>query len=133
MFNHITNNSKFRATLLTAAIAVIAVGASVPAGAKDKPLSQSDLKSLVAKAETKADHERIAQHFDAEADRYDAEAKEHSDLAAFYEKNTPSGAKYPGGMKTYQHCDAVSKSLTQAAQDSRALAGEHREMAKGAK
>jgi len=127
------NNSKFRATLLIAAIAVMAFGVSVPAGAKDKPLSQSDLKSLVAKAETKADHERIAQHFDAEADRYDAEAKEHTDLAAFYEKHTPNGAKYPGGMKAFQHCDSVSKSLTQAAKDSRALASEHREMGKGAK
>jgi hypothetical protein len=133
MFKHIKNNSKFRATLFTAAIAVLAVGVSVPAGAKDKPLTQSDLKSLVAKAESKADHERIAQHFDAEADRYDAEAKEHADLAAFYQKNTPSGTKYPGGMKTFQHCDSVSKLLTQAAQDSRALASEHREMAKAAK
>jgi hypothetical protein len=127
------NNGKFRTTLLTAAMAVLAVVVSVPAGAKDKPLTQSDLKSLVAKAETKADHERIAQHFDAEADRYEAEAKEHSDLAAFYQKNPPNGAKYPGGMKTFQHCDSVSKSLTKAAEDSRALASEHREMAKAAK
>src|ERR1700722_6716132 len=105
MFKHTMNNSKLRVTLLTVAIAVLAVGVSLPAGAKDKPLTQSDLKSLVAKAETKADHERIAQHFDAEADRYDAEAKEHSDLAVFYQKNTPNGSKYPSGMKTFQHCD----------------------------
>jgi hypothetical protein len=133
MFKHTMNNNKFRVTLLTAAIAVLAVGVSLPAEEKDKPLSHSELKSLVGAAETKADHERIAQHFDAEADRYEAEAKEHGDLAAFYEKHTPSGAKYPGGMKTFQHCDSVSKSLTQAAKDSRALASEHREMGKGAK
>jgi hypothetical protein len=133
MFKDMMNNNKFRVTLLTAAIGLLAVAVSLPAEEKGKTLSQSDLKSLVAKAETKADHERIAQHFDAEADRYDAEAKEHSDLAVFYQKNTPNGAKYPGGMKTFQHCDSVSKSLTQAAQDSRVLASEHREMAKGAK
>ena len=125
------NNNKFRVTLLTA-VGLLAVGVSLPAE-KGKTLSHGELKSLVTKAETKADHERIAQHFDGEADRYEAEAKEHADLAVFYEKHTPNGAKYPGGMKTFQHCDSVSKSLTQAAKDSRALAIEHREMARGAK
>jgi len=133
MFKEIMNNNKFRVTLLTAAIGLLAVGVSLPAEEKDKTLSHGDLKTLVSKAETKADHERIAQHFDAKADRYEAEAKEHAELAEFYQKHTPNGTKYPGGMKTHQHCDAVSKSLAQAAKNCRALATEHREMGKGVK
>lgn len=55
------NASALRATLLTAAVTVLAVGVSVPALAKDKPWSKSELKNQIANAEKKADHERIAQ------------------------------------------------------------------------
>ena len=134
MLNHITNTSAFKAVVSTAAIAVLAVFVSVPAGAKDKLLSKSELKSLVANAETKADHERVAQYFDAEAMRYEAEAKDHGELAPFYQRSPdPALSKHPGSQRSFQHCDSLSKSLKQAGEDARALAGEHREMAKEAK
>jgi len=107
---------------------------SVPAGAKDKALSKSEVKNLVAKAETKADHERIAQYFDAEATKYEAEAKEHGDLAPLYQRNSSATpTKYPGSVQSFQHCDSLSKSLQQAAESARQLAADHREMAKEAK
>ena len=134
MFRQIMKASTLRATLLTAAIAVLAVFVSAPVGAKDKPLSKSVLKKLIANAETKADHERIAQYFDTEAAKYEAEAKEHGELAPFYQRNPdPALSKHPGSTRSFQHCDSLSKSLTQAAQDAHALAAEHREMAKQAK
>ena len=131
-----THTIRIRTAFLTAVIAVLAVFVSVPAGAagaKDATLSKSELKNLVANAEKKADHERIANHFDAEAAKYEADAKEHGELAPLYQKNTPGQpTKYPGSMQTFQHCDSLSKALMQAAQDARALAVEHREMAKHA-
>lgn len=133
MFKHIRNTSTLRAAILTA-VAVLAVFVSVPAGAKDKTLSQKELKNLVANAETKADHERIAQYFDAEAAKYGAESKDHGELAPFYQRNPdPTISKHPGSPRSFQHCDSLSKSLQQAAEDARALAAEHREMAKEAK
>ena len=101
---------------------------------KDKILSKGEVKNLIANAKTKADHERIARYFDAEAAKYDSDAKEHGELAPLYEKNTPQNpTKFPGSQQTSQHCDSLSKSLQKAAEDARALAAHHREMAKEAK
>ena len=123
-------------TIKTAILGVIFATASVvslAAAAKDKPLSKAEVKSLIANAETKAEHERLAKHFEAEATRYEAEAKEHAELAQVYQQNTPPiTAKYPGLMQTFQHCDSVSKALLQAAENARKLASEHSEMAKAA-
>ena len=67
--NGILHTTVFAVTLALAGLV------SVPAGAKDTPLTKVELKSLISNAETKADHERIAQYFEAEAARYEAEAK----------------------------------------------------------
>ena len=128
MLKHIIHTSAIKAGLLTAAVAVLAVFISAPAGAQSKTISHKELKNLIAHAETKADHERIAQYFDAEAAKYAAEAKQLDELAGIYQKSTPS-AKPPGPSQTFNHCDALSKSLQKAADDARALAAEHREMA----
>ena len=137
MLKHMMNTRTFRAAVSTVGIAVLAVFVSVPAGAqgaKGTILSQKELKGLIASAETKAEHERIAQHFDAEAAKYEADAKEHGELAPFYGKNPdPALSKHPASPRSEQHCDSLSKSLQQAATDARALAAEHRGMAKEAK
>jgi hypothetical protein len=113
------------------ATAMLTAVVSVPAGAADKPLTKSELKSLVANAETKADHERIAQYFEAEAARYEAESKDHGELAPFYQRNPdPALSKHPGSPRAFEHCDSLSKSLQKAAEDARQLAAEHRAMAK---
>ena len=131
MFDEIISIKTLKAgPLLIPALSVFAL---VSMGASEKKLSKSELKNLIATAETKADHERIAKYFDSEAAKYDAEAKEHSDLATVYEKNPPSQpGKYPGTQQTSAHCTSLSKSL-QAAEDARALASEHRKMAEEAK
>ena len=133
-FKQIMSNRKLRTMLLTLAVGALTVFVSVPAGAKEKSLTKNELKNLINSAEKKADHERIAQYYDAEATKYEEEAKDHADLASRYQKNTSAmPTKYPGGAHTFQHCDSLSKSLNQAAEDARALAAEHREMAKQAK
>ncbi len=134
MLNHLINTRTLRLAVFAVATAMLTAVVSVPAGAKDKPLSQSELKGLIANAETKAEHERIAKHFDAEAAKYEAEAKDHGELAQLYQRNTPANpTKYPGSMQTFNHCDSLSKSLQQAAENARQMAADHRGMEKEAK
>lgn len=95
-------------------------------------MSQQELKSLIASAKTPEDHERIAKHFEAEANQMDAAAKEHEELAAQYKAN-PSGhaQKHPMSGRTAGHCNYFADDLHKAAKEDRALAADHREMAKG--
>ncbi len=133
MLNHLINTGTLRLAVFAVATAMLTAVVSVPAGAADKPLKKSELKSLVANAETKADHERIAQYFDTEAAKYEAEAKDHGELSQVYKKSGPGSPKYPGSMQTFNHCDSLSTSLQKAADDARALAADHRGMEKEAK
>ena len=134
MLNHMISPRILRLAVFAVATAMLTAVVSVPAGAKDKVVSKSELKNLIANAETKAEHEHIAQYFDAEATRFDTEAQEHGELAQLYQRSTPATlAKYPGSMQSFQHCDSLSKSLQHAADDARQLAVEHRGMASEAK
>ena len=129
MIKRMMNAGTLSLALVTAAATLLV---SFPAGAQDKPLTKKEVKALISTAETKAEHERIAKYFDAEAAKYEAEAKEHGELAGVYQKSTPS-AKFPGSQQTFNHCDSLSKSLQKAADEARALAAEHRHMASDAK
>jgi hypothetical protein len=134
MLNPLINTRTLRMVIFAVMIGLLPIATIVPAGAKEKTLSQKELKNLIANAETKADHERVAQYFDAEAAKYEAEAKEHGELATFYQKaNSATPGKYPGSIQSFQHCDSLSKSLLEAAANARQLAADHREMAKAAK
>jgi hypothetical protein len=132
MLIHLMSTRTLRLAIFALGTAMLTAVVSAPA--KDKPLNGIELKNQIASAQTKADHEQIAQHFDAEAARYGAEAKEHRELAQLYQRNTgPTPTKYPGSVQSFQHCDSLTKSLEQAAEDSRQLAAEHRRMAQEAK
>jgi len=121
-----------RVTFLSA-LTIASIGSLAAAASDDVNLSKSELKSLLANAETKSDHARIAQYFEAEAAKYDSQAKEHSELAAVAEKSPPSQpTKFPGSMQTFNHCSSMSKSLSEAAANARAIAAEHRKMAEQA-
>ena len=134
MLKHLINTRTLRVAVFAVTAVILTTLVSIPAGAKDKPLSKSDLKTMIATAETKADHERIAQYFDAKATKYEAEAKEHAELAPIYQKQPdPALSKHPNSPRSFAHCDALSKSLQQAAENARQLAADHREMAKEAK
>ena len=121
-------------TMGIALVFALTAVASISAAANDKPLTKAEVKNLIANAELKADHERLAKHFEAEAVRYEAEAKDHNELAGFYQKSPdPALSKHPTSPHAFEHCDALSKSLLTAAKEARELAGEHRAMAKEAK
>ena len=133
MLNHLMNTRTLRTTVFAVAVGMLTAMVSVPAGAKDKPWSKTELKGLTSSAETKAAHARMAQYFEAEATKYEAEAKEHGELALLYQRNSSaSPTKYPGSMQSFNHCDSLRKSLQQAAENARELAAEHRGMEKEA-
>lgn len=122
-------------TVKTVVCAVVfALATVVSISAADKPLTKAELKNLIVNGETKAEHERVAQYFDAEAARYEAEAKDHNELAGFYQKSPdPALSKHPTSPRAFEHCDALSKNLQKSAAEARQLAAEHRLMAKEAK
>ena len=135
MFKHLINVRALRMAGFAIAIGLVTAVVSIPVGASDDhAIKASELKNRVANAETTADHERIAQYFDAEAARYEAESKNHGELAPFYQRNPdPAISKHPGSPRAFEHCDSLSKSLQKAAEDARQLAAEHRGMEKEAK
>lgn len=134
MSNHLISNRSLRLAVFLIANSVLIAVVSVPVGAEDKPLSKSEISALIASAETKADHQRIAHYFDAEAAKYRDEAKEHGELAPFYHRSEdPAMPKHPGSQRTFQHIDSLITSLQQAAEDAHQLAAEHKEMAKAEK
>jgi hypothetical protein len=124
--------SSVRIALLLTAMAVLAGG--VPLQADDsKLLNKDDLKHLVSTATTTQDHQRLAAHFSAKADQLDAEAKEHTELAAQYKSHpTIHEMKHQMSGQTAGHCDYFAASMHKAAMDARRLAADHEEMAKEA-
>jgi hypothetical protein len=133
MRKHLTSTLLVK-TVAFAVVFAFAASVSLSASPKNKPLSKAEVKNLIANSETKADHERMAQYFDAEAARYEAEAKDHNEMGQFYKKNPdPALSKHPGTPRAAGHCDTLSKNLQNSAEEARQLAAEHRVMAKEAK
>ena len=120
---------------MTPKMALLAMAAILAAPfAAGQTLSKADLKKAVAGATTPADHERIAKHFDAKAAQFEAEAKDHEELAAEYRAN-PAGhdQKHPMSGLTAEHCLYFAKEMRRVAEEARQLAKDHREMAKPVK
>ena len=86
-------------------------------------LSTRELETLLKTMHTQKDHLRLAAHFEALAKRYESEAAEHAARAKLYKVGPkPSGAA--------MHCEYLSESLGKASKEARAMAEEHKDMAK---
>jgi len=97
-------------------------------------LSEKELRALIGTARSAADHLKLARHFAAIADRYDADAAEHEEMAKAYRaRPTPSETKRPGAPDTAAHCDRLAEFAKNSAREARALAAEHRAMASATK
>ena len=115
---------KLQSSLLAVAAAVLALGLAVP------DFAAADVtEAQIAAAKTPADHEAIAKAYDADAAAAEAKAKEHQTMARAY--HSAGGTKSTGNAMV-RHCDRLVKEYTDAAADYRALAAEHRNMAKDA-
>lgn len=106
-----------------------------PADAADKrSLSKKELKTLIATAKSPADHMKLARYFNEEADRLEAEAKEHEELAEEYRKNPSAiSMKTPMSPNSAEHCLYFAKAARDAAKAARELASSHEAMAKVSK
>ena len=117
--------------LLTVLVSGIVLSVAGLAAEPAKPLTNKEAKQLTLTASTPADHLRLAKHFELQAARLEAEAKEHAEMARDYRANpTASETKRPGMADTAAHCERLSQDLATAAKDARALAADHEAMAK---
>lgn len=116
-------------------LALLAVGALFTAGlASGQVLPKDELKKLITSASTRADHERIAKHYEAKAEQLEVESKEYLEEAAEYRGNPPGHEqKHPLSGRTAAHCELFARKFADAAKEARRLAADHMEMAKTAK
>ncbi len=99
-------------------------------------ITSKRVKAMVASAKTPEDHMRLSAYFNQEADRLEADAKDHAELAKTYRlyPSSAGGGKAGGNpqSRTAEHCEAVATSLREAAKSLRELAAEHEQMANDA-
>jgi hypothetical protein len=121
-------------------ILALFVAAALPSWAGDDhqmkngpTLTAKEAKALIATAKTSKEHLKLAQYFSQQADRSEAEAKDHDDMIEAYRKNSaPQAVKAPGGVGTIGHCEFLAKSDREMAKALREMAAAHEEMAKEA-
>src|SRR5712692_3891213 len=136
MLKHLVNTKRLRTAIFAVGIAMLAAVVSIPSGgAKSKSLTKSELKNLIANAKTPSDHERIAEYFDAEAAKYQAEAKEHDEEGDYYAKHAAFPLNKAESQNLYahdmpSHCRELAAKLREAAHEAHQLATVHREIAK---
>lgn len=118
--------------VLTIVLALVFVSA-YPAAAQNKPdVSKKELKLLLETATQPADHQRIADHYQQEAARLTASAKEHQELAAIYQENPPNAAmeaKHGTSVEGVSHCRRWAQLEVEQAKEAEALAAIHEGMA----
>jgi hypothetical protein len=117
---------------LVFAITVAAFG-QTPSTQQPKPehLSKQQLNTLIATANTPADHERIAHYYQAKALDYLAQAKEHEAMVAAYKANS-SLSNDKNKASTINHCEYFVTTFKALADNSQELAASHERMAKEA-
>ena len=115
--------------VLALAFALTAVTAFSPERLPAREARHS-MDQMVTQAKTPADHEKLAKMYDAEAAKARAAAETHRKMADAYRK---AGGAWVEKVHIDQHCDALVKSYTAAAEEYEALAKAEREIAKDMK
>jgi hypothetical protein len=108
--------------LVTAILALILLSGLSSCAKNEKPASsEADLKYLVTHAKTASDHHKVAAYWRAEAERYETDAKQHEELAAYY--------KSSGSFESNDHCEVLVLANRNAVAQARALAASHEQLA----
>jgi hypothetical protein len=94
---------------------------------KPEHFSKRQLNTLIASAKTPAEHQHIAQYYEAKAQDYLAQAKEHEQMVAAYKANPSLTAK--SQASTINHCEYFVKTFKDLAVKSQELAKPHEQMA----
>jgi hypothetical protein len=120
--------------VLSLAFAItVAVFGQTPSTQQPKPehLSKQQLNTLIATAKTPAEHERIAQFYEAKAREYRVQEQEHEAMVAAYKANS-SLSNYKNQTSTISHCEYFVQIFRELAVKSDELAQLHEQMAKDA-
>jgi hypothetical protein len=101
------------------------------AAESSRMLSKKELKTLLATARTPDEHNRLAEHYRLKAEKLDAEANDHVEMAKIYRsRGGAAGTKWPASTFTTRHCEDLATDLRKAAGEARELSSKHAEMAK---
>lgn len=92
-------------------------------------LSKQQLNTLIVTAKTPAEHERIANFYEAKAQDYRAQAQEHEAMVAAYKANQ-SLSTSKNQASTIGHCEHYVQTFKNLAVKSHELAQLHEQMAK---
>jgi hypothetical protein len=98
---------------------------------KPEKLSKSELRSLITTATTPEQHMRLAQYYEAKAQRYFAESNEHQKMAEQFKKN-PMMNNGKRVFRTVNHCEYYAQSFKQQAVKMQNLVHMQEEMAAAA-
>jgi len=126
--------NRFRTyAIVVSAVMGLAISVSLLAApASSDLLTNKQAQELAMTAKTPAEHATLQKHFLALAARYDADAADHTALAAAFRKNVNSGRLYPGDPDyRAKHCDKLAATLKDAAKDAREIGAEHGKVATG--
>jgi predicted metal-dependent hydrolase len=119
-------------TIVSFAFAAVLALTSFAAKAQTQPnpekLTNQQLLSLIATAKTPAEHQRIAQYYEAKALDYQAQAREHEQMVAAYKGNS-SLSTNKNQASTVSHCEHFVAILNAQAAKSQELAASHQQMA----
>jgi hypothetical protein len=116
---------------LALVIAVPALAQAPSTNAKPEQLSKQQVNTLISTAKTPAEHQRIANFYEASAKDYRAQAQEHEAMIVAYKANT-SMSNDKNRASTIGHCEYFVKSLNELSAKSDELARLHRNMAEQA-
>jgi hypothetical protein len=94
-------------------------------------LSKHQLNTLIATAKTPAEHQRIAQFYQSQAQDYLAQSKEHA-LEAEQSRNNPLRNNNKAVFSTVNHCEHYAQKFSDLAATSQELAKQHEQMASNA-
>ncbi len=108
---------------------LVLLAAGYTAAGQRPSLSKKEVKALIASANTKEDHLKLADYYKAEAERLEAEAKDHDEMAEMYKKNpTPMAVKHPEAIGE-GHCHEIARRYRESAAKTRELAAMHDQLA----
>ncbi|MBI2486373.1 MAG: hypothetical protein HYW01_05335 [Deltaproteobacteria bacterium] len=89
-----------------------------------KTSEKEEITKLIEAATTPEDHMKIADYYENQASEMKVKARSHASMAASYRAR---GKPLPG---LFIHCRNLSKKYKEAAEEYKAMAMEHREIAK---
>ena len=126
--------SEMKTAVWFSVMLVVATGRAVQAE-QGKSLNKQELKTLNETANTPEEHQRIVEHYDAQAAQLDAKARDHEKRAASYAAYARSGgvpnkgAAIAASWRAAEHCEDLAIQLYRAVQQDRSLAADHRRQA----